>query len=126
MRTLCFGGSFNPIHHAHLICARWAAETSGFDQILLIPTSQPPHKPNSATLAAPADRLTMTRLAVENDRSFSVDDIELTRSGPSYTFDTVRLLTERKGQPIDWLIGADMLMYLPRWHRGQELIQMVN
>ncbi|MDB5292668.1 MAG: NadD [Phycisphaerales bacterium] len=126
MRTLCFGGSFNPIHHAHLICARSAAETSGFDRVLLIPTSQPPHKPNSATLAAPTDRLAMTRLAVEGDPFFAVDDIELTRCGPSYTFDTVRFLTEREGRPVHWLIGADMLMYLPKWHRGQELIHMVN
>ncbi|MDB5300501.1 MAG: nadD [Phycisphaerales bacterium] len=126
MRTLCLGGSFNPIHHAHLICARAAAESSGFDRVLLIPTSQPPHKPNSASLAGSADRLAMARLAIENDPFFAVDDIEINRPGPSYTIDTARIFTEREGGPVHWLIGADMLLYLPKWHRAQELLQQVQ
>jgi nicotinate-nucleotide adenylyltransferase len=126
MRTLCLGGSFNPIHHAHLITSRSVAEKLNYDRVLLIPSAQPPHKPDSATLAAPADRLAMARLAVADDPLFSVDDLELTRTGPSYTIDTAHILTARGEGPVHWLIGADMLMYLPKWHRARELIHEVN
>ena len=84
MRRLCFGGSFNPIHHGHLICARAAAERLGFEQVVLVPSAQPPHKPQSPDLASPRHRLTMCQLAAELQPGlFSVDDVELNRSGPS-------------------------------------------
>src|SRR5215210_7294765 len=93
MRTLCFGGSFNPIHHGHLLCARAVAEREGFDRVELIPSAQPPHKAGTAFDMAPAeDRLAMCRLAIEGTKLFAVNDIELRRSGPSYTVDTARQL----------------------------------
>jgi nicotinate-nucleotide adenylyltransferase len=126
VKTLYFGGSFNPIHHGHLISARAAAEVAGHDHIVLVPTSQPPHKPGDVTLAAPEHRLAMTRLAVAGDPLFSVDDLELRRSGPSYTIDTVREFKRRGGQQVDWLIGADMLLSLPSWHEPLELLREVH
>jgi nicotinate-nucleotide adenylyltransferase len=125
-RTLSFGGSFNPIHHAHLICARAAAEALGFEQILLIPSAQPPHKPGATDLAPPADRLAMCRLAVEGDALFDVTDLELTRTGPSYTIDTVRELKRRGWREVHWLIGADMAAYLPNWHEPLALLKEVH
>jgi nicotinate-nucleotide adenylyltransferase len=122
MASLYFGGSFNPIHHAHLICSRAVAEQKGFQKVVLVPSAQPPHKPNSATMADAADRLAMCRLAVWGDPLFEVDDLELGRSGPSYTIDTVRQLKDRGEKQIHWLIGADMLMYLPYWHQPQQLL----
>ena len=65
MNRLCFGGSFNPIHHGHLLVARAVAEAKGFDQVVLIPSAHPPHKANAADVAAAEDRLAMCRLAVE-------------------------------------------------------------
>jgi nicotinate-nucleotide adenylyltransferase len=125
-RTLCFGGSFNPIHHGHLICARAVAEVLRFEQILLIPSAQPPHKPGATDLAPPNDRLAMCRLAVAGDALFDVTNLELTRSGPSYTIDTARELKRRGWSEVHWLIGADMAAYLPNWHEPLALLQEVH
>ena len=126
MPVLWFGGSFNPIHHAHLICARAVAESRGFDRVILVPTAQPPHKPVSPDLAPAQDRLEMCRLAIVDSPLFAVDDIELKRIGPSFTIDTARELARRDGLKVHWLIGADMLLYLPHWHRSAELIREVD
>lgn len=120
---LCFGGSFNPIHNGHLECSRIVAKMSGVDRVLLIPSAQPPHKARQDDVASATDRLALCRLAAEGDPLFGVSDIELRRSGPSYTIDTVRELKSRGYHQISWLIGADMLMIFPKWHRARELMQ---
>lgn len=126
MPVLWFGGSFNPIHHAHLICARAVAEARGFDRVVLVPTAHPPHKPATQDLAPAQDRLEMCRLAIVNTPFFEIDEIELNRLGPSFTIDTARELARRQGQNVHWLIGADMLLYLPHWHEAIELIREVH
>jgi nicotinate-nucleotide adenylyltransferase len=135
MKTLCLGGSFNPIHHGHLICARAVAEKRGYEQVLLIPSARPPHKPAAADLADAAHRLQMCRLAIEvvgswghpnqagKQPSFAVSDMELPRTGPSYTLDTVRELRHQGWPEIHWLIGADMLNFLPNWHEPATLLR---
>jgi nicotinate-nucleotide adenylyltransferase len=125
MPTLCFGGTFNPIHNAHLLCAQAVAEKAGYDRVLLIPTGSPPHK-TSDELASATDRLAMCRLAIEGRKLFAVSDIETRRGGASYTLDTVRELSQTGQKTINWLIGGDMLMYLPKWHRIGELLNEVN
>ncbi len=127
--TLCFGGSFNPIHVGHLRCAEAAAREAGFGRVLLIPNAQPPHKPADSELAPAADRLAMAKLAARSMRGsiqFDVDDMEVCRDGPSYTIDTVRALKENGWPAVSWLIGADMLNYLPYWHRIDELLNEVQ
>lgn len=124
--TLYFGGSFNPIHHGHLICARAVAEAGGYGRIVLVPTGQPPHKPISPDLARGADRLEMCQLATAGSPLFEVNSSELSRPGPSYTIDTIRALAAASTRPVHWLIGADMLLYLPKWHRAAELLQEVH
>lgn len=122
---LCFGGSFNPIHFGHLRCAQAAALARGFDEVLLIPNAQPPHKPPSADFASADDRLAMARLAISTVQPpplFTADDLELRRAGPSYTIDTVTELLGRGWPEVWWLVGADMLNYLPKWHRAEELV----
>lgn len=126
MSTLCFGGSFNPIHHAHLICARAAAEQLGMRKVLLIPSRQPPHKVDGQDIAPAEDRFEMCRLAVQGDRLFDVSDIELKRPGPSYTIDTVRQLKSEGWPQVDWLIGADMVRILPQWHEPLALLRETN
>ncbi len=126
-RLLCFGGSFNPIHHGHLICARSVCESLHYDGVLFIPSAQPPHKPLAADLAAAADRLKMAQLAISAQSSpFYVTDLELRRPGPSYTIDTARELRKQGWPRVDWLIGADMAASLPTWHLADQLIQEVN
>jgi nicotinate-nucleotide adenylyltransferase len=125
MPTLCFGGSFNPIHNAHLVCAQVVAEKGGYERVLLIPSATPPHKMHDARqsdLASPQDRLAMCRLGIAGSNLFDVSDIETRRGGPSYTIDTVRQLKAQGWPRVDWLIGADMLMFLPKWHQPLELL----
>ena len=126
MRRLILGGSFNPIHHGHLACSRAVAEAMGFGRVTLIPTAQPPHKAEAATLADAAHRVAMLRVSTAGDGLFDVDEIEMGRAGPSFTIDTAAELARRGEGPIHWLIGADMLLYLPKWHRVDELLTQVN
>jgi len=127
-KTLCLGGSFNPIHFGHLICARAVAEAAGFGSVLLIPSAQPPHKPGATDLAGASDRLQMCGLAIKTPVAasgvqFDVSDIELRRSGPSFTIDTVREFKSQGWEKVHWLIGADMLNYLPNWHDAAALLR---
>jgi nicotinate-nucleotide adenylyltransferase len=122
MRNLWFGGSFNPIHLGHLICSRAVAEAGGFDRVILIPNRQSPHKSQDTSQPSAQDRLEMCRLAVAGDDFFQVDDLELNRPVPSYTIDTVRQLRAQGFSEINWLIGADMVSSLPRWHDPASLL----
>lgn len=131
MPILCFGGSFNPIHLGHLAVSQAVARAKGFERVRLIVSADPPHKPRQSgrppDLASASDRLAMCRLAVADDPLFQVDDLELLRTGPSYTLDTVRELRRRDGlslnDPIYWLIGADSLAQLPTWHQASTLVK---
>ncbi len=117
-----FGGTFDPVHHGHLIVARALAEARGLRRVTFLPSASPPHKPDA--LADGADRLAMLKLAVEGEGLFDVCDIELARAGPSYTIDTLAEL--RRGRPrrkITMVIGMDMLAELPKWHRAGELVE---
>jgi nicotinate-nucleotide adenylyltransferase len=126
MATLCFGGSFNPIHHGHLICARAVAERAGYDRVLLIPSANPPHKPDVAHLADAHHRLLMTEASVRGTPLFHVSPLEVTRKEPSYTLITAQLLKQQGFGAVHWLIGADMAQYLPHWHQPERLMREVH
>jgi nicotinate-nucleotide adenylyltransferase len=128
MPELYFGGSFNPIHIAHLRCSSQAAAAGGFERVVLVPTAQPALK-NFSEIAPAADRLAMLDLAVRNwpgPTAFRVEPIEIQRGGQTYTIDTALALKARDAGPIHWLIGADQLLNLHRWHRYSELLQIVQ
>jgi len=122
-----YGGSFDPIHFGHLIGARSIAEQLGLARIFLIPSARPPHK-REHVLTEPGHRLDMARLAVQGDPLFEVDDLELHRQGPSYTFDTVSEYRRRLGEAVElcWIIGADSLPELPTWYRIADLVKVVR
>jgi nicotinate-nucleotide adenylyltransferase len=120
--TICLGGSFNPIHHGHLLCARAAAESLGAQRVVLIPAGQSPFKTH-AELAPAADRVQMCRLAIKDNATFEVQDRETRRAGPSYTIQTVRELKGAGWDSVTWLIGADMVQNLPKWHEAFQLIK---
>lgn len=122
-KILLFGGTFDPIHNAHIALCRTVAAKLDIPQVFLIPAAQPPHKQLIELTPAPL-RLQMVRLAVENAPLFHVSDCELQRSGPSYTLLTVQYFREQyPAAQLYWLIGQDMLADLPTWHRVEEVVQ---
>jgi len=123
---LLFGGTFDPIHHGHLIVARAVAERLGAARVVLIPASRPPHKPDA--LASPENRLAMVRLAISGEDLFEASDVEIRRQGPSYTRDTVGQFRAEHGGDAGllWLIGADMLPDLPSWHCVEEVLDLAQ
>ena len=109
MKLGVFGGSFNPIHAGHLMLAEAARDQLGLDRVLFIPAHLPPHKP-SADLLPALTRLAMVTLAIRDHAGFITSDIELHRSGPSYTVDTVKLLqAQAPDAKLYLIVGADML-----------------
>ena len=121
-----FGGTFDPIHHGHLILARDAVETLELDRVIFIPAAISPHKLDREP-TPPAVRLEMVRAAIEGEPAFAVDAMELERPPPSYAIDTVETL--RKREPAGdffFLIGEDNVARLSTWHRFPELSQMVQ
>ena len=125
MAKLCLGGVFNPIHHGHLLCARAAAEAFGFESIVVIPCSTPPHHKAEEPVKA-EQRLEMCRRAIAGVPGFELDDRELRRSGPSFTIDTAKELLSEGWSEVNWFLGADQVMSLPTWHKPQELLQTVR
>ncbi len=121
-----YGGSFNPVHHAHLIAARAVAENLDISRVVLIPSANPPHKQSSSDLADAGHRLEMVRLAIAGEPLFEASDIEIQRSGPSYTILTVQAFRESLGAgvPLYWIIGADSLVELGTWYRISELLDL--
>jgi nicotinate-nucleotide adenylyltransferase len=121
-----YGGTFDPIHHAHLILARDALETLGLEEVIFVPAAISPLK-KAAPVASGELRLAMLRAAIKGEPKFAVDDCELRRPPPSYTIDTVEELRGRKSDAaIYCLIGEDNVETLPKWHRFDALKNMVR
>ncbi|KPK62653.1 MAG: hypothetical protein AMK73_05810 [Planctomycetes bacterium SM23_32] len=122
-----FGGSFDPIHTAHLILAEFAWAERGLDAVRFVPAAQPPHK-SARPLTAAEHRLRMVQLAVQGNPAFVADPVELERDGPSYTLVTVRELKERLGAEAELylIVGADSLHEMPTWWRAEELVREVR
>ena len=123
------GGSFDPVHTAHLALARTAMSHLSLDQVRWIPVGQPWQK--ARQLASAEHRLAMVALATQDEPRFVVDDIEIRREGPSYTLDTVRTLQAGEagqGAAVEYflIIGQDQYANLPTWHGWRELIDRVT
>ena len=115
------GGSFDPVHHGHLIAGRIAAEALGLDELRFVPAREQPFKQGRHGAPA-ADRAAMLDLAVAGAPGFAVERVELDRPGPSYTVDTLRALRARDpGAALTLLLGADAAAELDAWHRAEEL-----
>jgi nicotinate-nucleotide adenylyltransferase len=127
MRVAVFGGSFNPIHLGHLRAAEEDREAMGLDLIYFVPAASPPHKP-PVGLASAEHRLEMVRLATKGNRHFMVSDVEVRRSGSSFTIDTVRYFrTTMRAQPELYLImGGDQFAELDTWKEADELAKLCN
>jgi nicotinate-nucleotide adenylyltransferase len=126
-RVGLFGGSFDPVHLGHLILAEAALDELDLDRIIFLPAATSPFKQERPPGASSAQRLAMLRKAIVGEPRFSVDDRELQREGLSYTIDTVRsMLGDHPGVRFLFLIGADNLKDLHRWHGITELRNLVD
>ncbi len=126
LRLGIYGGTFDPIHLGHLILARDAQEQHKLDAVLFVPARQSPFKPGR-TGASEAQRLTMLRAALKGRDKFWLSRCELDRPAPSYAIDTAGEIHEAFPRAeLFWLIGADQLPDLRRWHRFAELKKLVT
>jgi len=121
-----YGGSFDPVHNAHLLVAQAALEELKLAELIFVPAARSPFKPESQP--APAnERLRMLRLALAGRSACSIDDLELRRGGVSYTIDSVRDLRRRHpGMELFYLIGADHVATLPKWKAAIELAGLIQ
>jgi nicotinate-nucleotide adenylyltransferase len=123
-RVGLFGGTFNPLHNAHIKVAQAALEQYALSGIVFIPNGIPPHKEKTLGTDKEA-RYEMVRLAVESIPEFSVSRIEVDREGPSYTIDTIRAIKDDYPQGICFIVGADRLLKLDTWKEPHELLRSV-
>ncbi|PKR79059.1 nicotinic acid mononucleotide adenylyltransferase [Halalkalibacillus sediminis] len=120
-----FGGTFDPPHIGHIQLVKTVLESLELDEVWLIPTYTPPHKEGAR--ADSQHRLNMLRLLIDGEDQLSISTIEYKREGKSYTLDTVKEL--KKLYPKNqfyFIIGGDMIDYLPKWHRIDELKQLIQ
>lgn len=118
-----FGGSFDPIHCAHLALAERAWDQLRLDAVIFVPARQNPHKVDQP-IAPDADRLHMIELAIEARHGLQASPVELEREGPSYTLLTVREFRKRLGPDVALflLLGSDSVRDLANWWRSAELV----
>lgn len=125
-RVGVFGGTFDPIHVAHLRCAEEARAALRLDEVLFVPSASPPHKGGRAR-ASPGDRLAMVRLAIAGNRGFRASTIEIDRPGRSYTVDTLRLLRERLPDTrLVLLVGLDAFREIGTWKDYRALFGLAD
>jgi nicotinate-nucleotide adenylyltransferase len=120
------GGTFDPVHYAHLRLGEEVADALALTQVRFIPASVPPHRANPGVTAA--HRLAMVRLACSDNSRFIVDDRECRRSGPSYTVDTLLELRAELGpsQPLCLILGVDAFLGLASWSRWQRVPELAH
>lgn len=126
LRLGIYGGSFDPVHNAHLLVAQAAIEELQLDRLIFVPAAQSPFKPESKP--APANtRLRLLRLALAGHPEYEIDETEIRRGGVSYTIDTVRELRQRHpGAELFYLVGADHVAALPKWKAADELAALIQ
>ena len=119
------GGTFNPPHLGHLIIASEVQSQLNFDEVWFMPNQEPPHKESTIGVSS-AQRLEMVQRAIADNPLFKIQKIELERTGRSYTFDTMKILSEKYDADFYFIIGADMIEYLPKWYKIEELVKLVT
>lgn len=125
-RVGLFGGTFDPPHVGHLILASEARSQLELNRVLWTVTPDPPHKQDQS-ITPLEHRLAMVKLAIEDDPSFQLSDVELNRPGPHYTIDTIKLLAaQNPGAEIVPIIGGDSLQDLPTWHKPKEILYVAH
>ncbi len=126
MKVALFGGTFDPIHNAHLRVAKEAADRFGFERVLFVTAANPPHKPAGSTTAY-EHRHRMVEIACEADPRFEPSRLE-DHAGQSYSIDTIERLKRDLGprDELFFLIGADAFAEIGSWRRSQEVLKLVR
>lgn len=127
MRIGILGGTFNPPHIGHLICAQEAQAQLRLDHVILMPAGRPPHKPSLVDEPGARHRLELCRAAVGTDARFEVGDLEIQRAGPSYTADTLHELHVRTpDNELFLIVGGDAAAGLRSWYRPQQVLTLAT
>ncbi|MEZ5077773.1 MAG: nicotinate-nucleotide adenylyltransferase [Solirubrobacterales bacterium] len=120
------GSAFNPPHLGHLALAQEALWQLGLEEVVLVPTGDAPHKRIAADPGREL-RMAMTRLAAADDARFSVSALEVDREGPSYTFETLQLLAEERGETeLVFVMGADAAVGLESWREPERVVRQAR
>jgi nicotinate-nucleotide adenylyltransferase len=121
------GGTFDPIHHGHLVAASEVAHAFSLDEVVFVPTGQPWEK-EQRDVAPAEDRYLMTVIATASNPRFSVSRVDIDRPGPTYTIDTLRDLRAARGAEPEFffITGADALARLMCWHAADELLTFAH
>lgn len=120
------GGTFNPPHLGHLIMADQVMKQLSLEKVLFMPDNQPPHVDEKKTIPANY-RKEMVARAIADNPNFELETMEMDRGGISFTYDTMKLLKERHPDTdYYFIIGGDMVAYLPKWHKIDELVKLVH
>ena len=127
MRIGILGGTFNPPHLAHLVCAQEAYLQLELDRVVFVPASIPPHKAVEDE-PGPNHRLELCRLAITGDQArFDVSDVEIARAGPSFTVDTLEELHSRApDNELFLIVGGDIAAGLPEWHEPERVLSLAT
>jgi nicotinate-nucleotide adenylyltransferase len=121
------GGTFDPIHHGHLLTAEEAAVQFGLDEVVFVPTGQPWMK-EERDVSSPEHRYLMTVIATASNPRFSVSRLEVDREGPTYTVDTLRELKDQHGGNVDlfFVTGADAVLEIFQWKDPDEILELAH
>ncbi|HNS50443.1 MAG TPA: nicotinate-nucleotide adenylyltransferase [Anaerolineae bacterium] len=121
------GGTFDPIHHGHLVAAQEAWWQLKLDRVLFVPAGIPPHK-RGRRITSAVHRLRMVEMAIAGKPHFAVSRVDLDRGGPSFTLDTLQLLREEVGpdERLYFIEGADSLAEILLWHKPQAILELCD
>lgn len=126
MKIGILGGTFDPIHYAHLLLAETARETLGLDRVIFIPAAVPPHK-RSRKITDGRIRAAMVRAAIAGFPEYDVSTFELDSGGVSYTVETLRYLrTSFPGDRLFLIVGTDTLCDIPNWYKPREVCRLAS
>ncbi len=125
MRMGVMGGTFDPIHHGHLVAAEEARAQLDLEQVIFVPAGMPPHKLDHPISSA-EHRLRMVEMAIADNPHFTVSRVDIDRFGPCYTVDTIALLHDEWGPnaEIHFIMGTDSLADILTWHQPERLIRL--
>ncbi|MDK2896174.1 MAG: nicotinate-nucleotide adenylyltransferase [Candidatus Atribacteria bacterium] len=119
------GGTFDPIHYGHLVTAEEVRDYFGLKEVVFVPSARPPHKIGQK-ITDPEHRYLMAVLATATNPYFSVSRVEIERSGPSYSIDTVSLFKEKWGEEVEvfFITGADAFAQISSWNNPDKLLEL--